>query len=186
MKHIFLTAALLSLSAGAVLADEIEDSLKGALSAYQAGKVKEAMDSAAYAQQLLQQKRGGELAGFLPAAPDGWTRTDNTDINQGLNVLGGGVGAEADYAAGDTEFKITLMANNGVVASMAAILGNTVMMAQMGKIVKVGDRKFLNQDGTLSALIGTQVLLQAQGADPEKMLPLLQKIDFAGLEKFGS
>ena len=56
----------------------------------------------------------------------------------------------------------------------------------MGKIVKVGDRKFLNQDGTLSALIGTQVLLQAQGADPEKMLPLLQKIDFAGLEKFGS
>ena len=185
MQRIFLMTTVLTLIAGVALADEIEDSLKGALAAYQAGKVKDAMDAAAYAQQLMQTKRGGALAAFLPAAPDGWTRTDTADINQGLNVLGGGVGAEASYAEGDTEFKITLMANNSMVASMATILGNTVMMAQMGKIVKVGDRKFLNQDGTLSALVCTQVLVQAQGADPEKMLPLLQKIDFSGLEKFG-
>lgn len=186
MKALFAATALVLCTAIAVQADEAEDSLKSALTSYQAGKLKEAMDELAYAQQLIQTQRATALAAMLPAAPDGWTRTDNSDLNTGLNALGGGVGVEADYSGDGVEFKITVMANNAMVASMATMLGNTAMMAQMGKITKVGDRKFVNADGQLSGLVGTQVLVQAQGADVEKMIPILAKIDFAALEKFGS
>jgi hypothetical protein len=176
------------LLAGLVLpaqADEISDTISRALEAYNAGDRQYAMDELAMAQQLLQAAKADSLSGFLPPAPDGWTRTVNTDMNAGLAIMGGGTGAEATYEGPDGTFRITLMADNPMVGSMAAVLSNTAVMASMGKLVRVGKQRFLQQDNSLQGLVGNRVLVQAQDMTTEAMLPVLEQIDFAALEKFG-
>ena len=130
--------------------------------------------------------KADSLAVFLPEAPEGWTRTINTEMNAGLMMMGGGTGAEASYEGPGGSFTISLTADNPMVASMGAMLGNATLMAQMGKVERVGRQRFLNQNGSLSALIGNRVLVQAQGGEVTDMMPALETIDFAGLEKFGS
>ena len=71
-----------------------------------------------------------------------------------------------------------------MVGSMGAMLGNTQMMAMMGKVVMVGDQPVLEADGSLSTLIAARVLFQAQGAATEVMLPAVQLIDFAKVGVF--
>ncbi|EEW25193.1 hypothetical protein [Rhodobacter ferrooxidans] len=186
MRIAIAFASALLLATPAARADEIADTIKSALDAYTAGDVAFATDELAFAQQLLQARKADNLTTFLPAAPDGWTRTVNSDMNDAFAMMGGGSGIEAQYEMGEQSFKITLMADNPMVASMGAMLGNATMMAQMGKVVRVGRQKFLDQEGNLSALIGNRVLVQAEGAPTEVMLPLLEQIDFDGLEKFGS
>ncbi|MBL4915634.1 hypothetical protein [Szabonella alba] len=181
-----ILAAAFAFTAPAVQADQITETIQSALDAYAAGDVQYAMDELAYAQQQLQALKADSLAVFLPEAADGWTRTVNTEMNAGLMMMGGGTGAEASYEGPGGSFKISLTADNPMVASMGAMLGNATLMAQMGKIERVGRQRFLNQDGSLSALIGNRVLVQAQGGDVADMLPALEMIDYAGLEKFGS
>ena len=77
------------------------------------------------------------------------------------------------------------MADNPMVASMGAMLSNAQIMASMGKVVRVGRVRFLQQDNSLQALIANRILVQAQDGDPAVMLGLLEKMDLAALEKFG-
>lgn len=177
--------ALCALMAGPAHADDIADTIRSALEAWEAGDRQYAMDELVAAQQMIQSLKADDLSGFLPAAPDGWTREVKTDMNAGLAMMGGGTGAEATYQGPDGSFRITLMADNPMVASMGAMLSNAQLMATMGKVVRVGRVRFLQQDNTLQALIGNRVLVQAQDMALEAMLPLLETMDFAGLERFG-
>ncbi|NEX46573.1 hypothetical protein [Pseudotabrizicola algicola] len=101
--------------------------------------------------------------------------------------LGGMIGivADATYSHNDgRSFTITLTADSPAVAGMAGILGNPQMMAMMGKVVRVGTIDVLDQNGSLSALVASRVLLQAQGADAADMSAVLATMDFARLGQF--
>ncbi|MFN3823269.1 MAG: hypothetical protein ACK4RN_04760 [Pseudorhodobacter sp.] len=183
---ILLSSALI-LSAPVARADQVADTIQSALEAYQAGDIQYAMEELAYAQQQLQAMKADSLSAFLPDAPDGWTRSVNTDMNAGLMMMGGGTGAEARYEGAGNSFTLTLTADNPMVASMGAMLGNATMMAQMGgKVERIGRQRFLNQNDSLSGLVGNRVLVQAQGGEVADMMKVLEAIDFAGLEKFGN
>jgi len=183
----FLLSSALIVVAPAARADQVADTIQSALDAYQAGDIQYAMEELAYAQQQLQSMKADSLSAFLPDAPEGWTRTVNTDMNAGLMMMGGGTGAEARYEGAGNSFTLTLTADNPMVASMGAMLGNATMLAQMGgKVERVGRQRFLNQNDSLSGLIGNRVLVQAQGGEIADMMKVLEAIDFAGLEKFGS
>ncbi|TCP38680.1 hypothetical protein [Rhodovulum marinum] len=184
MKRLTLSA-LIALAAPAALADDVTDTLQSAIEAYESGDVKYALEEIAYAQQLLQAMKAEGLTGFLPPAPDGWTREVETDMNQGLAMMGGGTGAEATYAGDGQSFTVTLMADNPMVAAMAAMFGNPMLMGTAGEIVRVGRQKFVDQDGELTALVDNRILIQASGAGRDAMLPVLEKIDFDGLSGFG-
>ena len=56
------------------LADEVIETLEAAISAYEEGDIQYALEELAFAQQLLNELRTGELSSFLPEAPEGWTR----------------------------------------------------------------------------------------------------------------
>lgn len=178
--------ALCALMATPLHADDIADTIRSALKAWEDGDRQYAMDELVAAQQLIQAAKAYDLSAFLPAAPDGWTREIKTEMNAGLALMGGGTGAEATYQGPDGSFRITLMADNPMVASMGAMLANAQVMATMGKVVRVGRVRFLQQDTSLQALIGNRVLVQAQDMAPEVMLPVLETMDLAGLEKFGA
>ena len=180
------TVALLTALSAPAHADEISDTIQSALDAYNAGDTQYAAEELAFAQQLLKAMKTDDLAAFLPAAPDGWTREIDDQMGASLGMMGGGVGAAADYDSGSESITITIMADNPMVTAMASMMGNPVLMASVGKIVRVGRQKFLDQDGDLSALINNRVLVRAEGADPELMIPLLETIDYKALGNFGN
>lgn len=178
----FFSLALVALTAPA-LADEVSDTLSSALQAYEDGDIGYAIEELDYAKQLLQAMKTDALAGFLPEAPDGWTREVSSEMSSGLSMFGGGIGAEATYSNDTDSFTVTLMANNPMVSAFGGMISSAGMMG--GKMVRVGREKFLDQDGELTGLIDNRILIQAQGADPELMLPVLEAIDFKALEDFG-
>ena len=179
------TLALAVLLAAPVQADPIADTIRSALEAWEGGDRAFALDELIAAQQMIQAAKADDLSAFLPEAPAGWTREIRTDMNAGLAMMGGGTGAEASYQGPDGSFRITLMADNPMVASMGAMLSNAALMATMGKVVRVGRVRFLQQDASLQALVANRILVQAQDADPAVMLPVLETMDFAALERFG-
>jgi len=183
-----LSAAALAsvlLMSGPTLADEISATIQSALDAYNAGDIKYATEELAFAQQQLQGLKAEGLQGFLPAAPDGWTRTVNTDMNAGMAMMGGGTGVEATYEGAGQSFTLSLTADSPMVGTFAAMFGNSAMMAAMGTIVRVGREKFVDQDGSLTGVMDGRILIQASGAPVDVMVPMLETMDFKALASFG-
>jgi len=184
MKHLLIPALLATLPVAAA-ADEVTDTLTSAIDAYESGDVQYALEELAYAQQLLQALRAEGLTGFLPPAPEGWTREIDTEMNAGLAMMGGGTGAEATYDGDGQRITVTLMADNPMVGAMAAMFSNPMLMAASGRITRVGRQKFVDQDGELTGLVDNRILVQASGGSPEDKVALLEKIDFGALAQFG-
>jgi hypothetical protein len=186
MRALILTATLAAVPLSAVplsaAADEIADTIRSALSAYESGDAQYAAEELAYAQQLLREVKAAGLTGFLPPAPDGWTRADDTEMTANMGFMGGGVGAKATYTNGTDTFEIMLMADNPMVAAMGGMFANAAAMGI--RQIRVGRERFADQDGQLTALIGNRVLVQASGASADVMVPVLEGIDYAGLSAF--
>ncbi|MFD0980931.1 hypothetical protein [Tropicimonas aquimaris] len=166
-------------------ADDVLDAIDAARAAYEAGNIQDTIDELGNAQQLVATMKAAGLLGFLPEAPDGWTREVRTDMGTALSLFGGGVGAAASYARGGDTFTVTLMADNAMVEAFADLLGNLGALAS-GSQVALGGEAFLDQGGELTGLIDKRILVQASGAPVEVMTPLLETIDFAGIKAFGS
>jgi len=166
------------------LADEVTETLSSALQAYEEGDIEYAIEELDYAKQLLVEMSSMELSAFLPEPPDGWTREISEDgMNAGLAFLGGGVGVEAEYTEGDARFSLSIMADNPMVAGVAAMISNAGLMGM--KMHRVGREKFFQNDDQLITLIDNRILIQAEGATPEQMIPILELIDYKELEDFG-
>ena len=165
-------------------ADEVEETIAAALEAYRAGDLNETAEELAYAQGLLQEMRAAGLSAFLPPAPAGWTREVDTEMSAGMGMMGGGSGAEATYSDGSDSFSITLMADNPMVAGLAGSLGALGMMGG-GKRLRIAGERFIDQDGQIMAIIDDRILVQANGAATEVMVPVLETMDFGALAGFG-
>lgn len=102
-----------------------------------------------------------------------------------MGVLGGGTFARGEYPGPAPSFTIALMADNPMVTSMGAMLGNTRLMSAMGSIIRVNRESFLDQDGALSGLIGNRILVEAEDGDVDTMVEHLERMDFRELMMFG-
>lgn len=164
-------------------ADDVVETLNSALKAYEEGDIKYTLEELEYAKQLLQAMKTQDLTAFLPAAPDGWVREVSTEMNAGLAMFGGGAGAEATYSKGSDSFSVSIMADNPMVAALSGMMANAGLMG--AKLERVGRMKYLNQDGELSGVVDGRILIQASGAEPDVMIPVLETIDHRALEGFG-
>lgn len=183
LRATFFALALVAI-ANPTLADEVSDTLSSALQAYEDGDIDYALEELDYAKQLLQEMSTQELTGFLPEPPEGWTREiSDSGVTAGLSMLGGGAGATAEYTNGTDTVEITLIADSPMVTMFAGMLSNAAMLGM--KLRRVGREKFVEDDGELSGLIDNRILVQAEGAAPEVMIPLLEEIDFKALADFG-
>ncbi|MGH1368196.1 MAG: hypothetical protein ACRBCL_06230 [Maritimibacter sp.] len=166
-----------------LLADEVSDTLSSALEAYEEGDIDYAIEELDYAKQLLQGMKTEALTAFLPAAPDGWSREIDTEMNAGMAFLGGGVGASAEYMKGSESMSVTIMANNPMVTAFGGMIGNAAMLGM--KVERVGREKFLWDDGELTGLIDNRIMIQIEAQDKATALALAEDIDFKALEEFG-
>lgn len=184
MTRFFASLPVLALlAAGPVLADDVTDTLQNAISAYDDGDIDYAISELDYAKQLLTAMKTDALTAFLPQPPDGWTREIDTEMGAGLAMMGGGTGAEADYSGDGSAFSITIMADNPMVAGMAAAIGSAGAMG--AKVERIGREKFMIQDDQITGLIDKRILVQAEGDDIGMMLTILHTMDFKGLADFG-
>ena len=178
-----LALALAFGAATPVLADEITDTLQSAIEAYEDGDIQYALDELDFARQKLLEMKTDSLGAFLPPAPEGWTVETDTEMNSAMAMMGGGVGAEANYAGPDgTGVKLTLMADNPMVASMGAMVSSAAAMGM--KVERINRQRFAVQDDQILGLIGNRVLVQAEG-DLDAARMLLEQMDFKALANFG-
>lgn len=187
MKRTLLALAFVSLPAFPAMADPFVEALETAIEAFREGDLQYAEDELARAQRLLGDMKAQGLADLLPAPPEGWTREIDTSAGQMLGFIGGGTLASATYRSDEHSFDLSLMADNPMVAQLAMMIGNPGMIAQMGgEVERINRVRFLREDRSLRAIVGNRVLVQAEGADPEVMIPLLEQIDFRAMENFGN
>ena len=187
MRSLLAVPLALTLAIGPAQADEVADTLRSALESYEAGDVAYALEELAYAQQLMMAMKADGLAAFLPPAPDGWTMEVNTEMNAALAMMGGGTGAEGRYSNGTDSFTLTLTADSPMVGMFAGMFGNAAVLAAGGaKTIRIGRERFMDQDGQITGLIENRILVQASGAAPDVMLPVIEAIDFRELGRFGN
>ncbi|MCZ7677136.1 MAG: hypothetical protein M5U35_16515 [Roseovarius sp.] len=184
MRILAAAAAAVLMTAQPPMADDISDTLQNALDAYQDGDAQYALEELDYARQLLLALRTDALVEFLPAAPDGWSREVNTEMNAGLSMMGGGTGAEATYEGEGQRITITIMADNPMVGAMGGMIANAAMLG--AKVERIGREKFMVQDGEVSGLLDKRILVKGSGDDLAAVLDLLGKMDFNELKRFGT
>jgi len=185
-----LAAALAALALSAPLpghADAVSDALTAASDAYAEGRLAETASRIAEASAALSALQSAALVALLPPAPDGWTRTENTDMTQSMVVIGGGSGIEATYSGPDgQEFTVSIFADNPMVLSMKEMFANDMLAAMMGGKKTVGAAQFLVQDEqSMFTIIDDRLMVQAMGAPVATMEPVLAALDYAGLAAYG-
>lgn len=181
----FALAAALTLPLAAQ-ADEISDTLQSAIEAYNDGDITYALEELDFARQKLMALRTEAFQQFLPPAPDGWTRDVETEMQAGLAMMGGGMGASAEYRApdGSQYYSITMMADNAMVASMGAMVANAAAMGM--KVERVGRQRVAINDGQAMALVNNRILITIEGGDEALLMQAMEGIDFDALSNFGN
>jgi hypothetical protein len=166
-------------------ADETSDAIAAAQSAYAAGNLKATTEALQAASRAIAVAKGVLLNAALPPAPDGWTREDNTSIAEDFAAIGGGTGAEANYAAADgTTITINIMTESPIVNGMMGMFATEQMMALMGKVVELPGIKMIEQENSLLGIVDGRLLVQIDGAPVDQLLPLASQIDFEALARF--
>ncbi|MEM7237751.1 MAG: hypothetical protein AAF501_08010 [Pseudomonadota bacterium] len=167
-------------------ADEIGDTIRAALEAYEGGDVSLAKEELDYANQLLGQLKAEGLTDFLPEALPGWTRGEAETQAIGAAAFGGGLTAEASYTGGSGSITLRLMADNPMVAAMSTALGNAAIMGSMGTVKRINRQKLVvTPQGEIQALVDNKVLIQIDGSGSvEDKLSYFERLDIRGLKAF--
>lgn len=168
-------------------ADDVEDAIDAALQAYRADDIKTAREELAFASQLLDKRKAGELQSLLPDPLPGWQREDDdSGQSPAMAAFGGGQMAGARYTKDDDAVEIQLMADNPMVAAMGAMFSNTAMMGAMGEVKRLGGEKVvLTQEGELQSLVDGRIMVMVSGsADPETLQAYFEAIDLDKLKAF--
>lgn len=181
-----LGLATLLLAPGLSRADEITDTLQAAIDAYNDGDVAYALEELDFARQRMIAIQADAFKQFLPEAPDGWEREVDDEMQAGLAMMGGGMGATADYRSGDgsQRYTITMMADNAMVASMGAMVANAAAMGM--KLERIGRQRVAINDGQAMALVNNRILITVEGGEEDLLMQAMERIDFDALSNFGN
>ena len=187
MNKIIAVALAASLFAPAtVSADEISDTLQAALDAYNDGDVAYAIEELDFARQKMMAIQADAFQQFLPEAPEGWERVIDNDMQAGLAMMGGGMGASASYNAPDNSqyYSITMMADNAMVATMGGMVANAAAMGM--KVERIGRQRIAMNEGQAMALVNNRILITIDGGDEALLMDAMERIDFEALSDFGN
>ena len=169
----------------ATLADDVSESLNAAMEAYEAGDIAFALEELDFARQKMLSMQADSFQQFLPEAPEGWFRDIDTEMAAGLAMMGGGMGAGAEYRndGGSQYYSITMMADNPMVVSMGAMFSNAAVMGM--RVERVGRQRVAIGDDQAIALVDNRILVQVEGDDEDLLLDVMGQIDFEALSDFG-
>jgi hypothetical protein len=185
------TLAALTFAAAAVSpvwADELSDTIKGALASYESGDLGRTSEDLTYALQLLNQQRAETLKAFLPEPLDGWELRESKGSSNagGMALFGGGLTASAEYRRERDRIEVQIISDSPMISSMAMIFNNPAALGAQGKIKRIGREKVLiKNNGEMQTLIDNRIMVQVSGRAPaEDMEAYFSKIDLRALKDF--
>ncbi len=176
-----LAAAVLPVRA----ADDILDAIDQGRKAYQAGDLGGAKQQLDLASQLIGQKNAEAFAKLLPAPLPGWKAEKAQAQSVGASLFGASA-ASRNYtdAKGDT-VEVSITGDSAMIMQFGPLLANPAMAAAMGKLIRVGkERAIQNQDGDVMLLVHNKFLINVRGsADAASKLAYANAVDIAKLSK---
>jgi hypothetical protein len=166
-------------------ADDVLDAIDSARKAYQSGDLGNAKQSLDLASQLIGQKNAEAFSALLPAPLAGW-KADKAQTAAVGNIGFGASTASRTYTngKGDT-VDVQITGDSAMVTQFATLLANPQIAGAMGKIVRVGSQRAIqNPDGDLNMVIANKYMIVVSGsADVAAKMAYAQAVDVAKLGK---
>ncbi|MCX7314107.1 MAG: hypothetical protein WCG92_07380 [Hyphomicrobiales bacterium] len=178
---IFLLGAL----AAPAFADDIIDAMDAARKAYQSGDLTNAKQSLDLASQLIGQKNAEVFATLLPNALPGWKADKASTQALGMAGFGASMASRTYQNAKGDSVEVQITGDSAMVAQIAAFFSNPALAGAMGKLVRVGSQRAIqDNDGNVKMVIANKFMVSVEGsADAAAKLAYAQAIDVAKLSK---
>jgi len=166
-------------------ADDVLDAIDSARKAYQSGDLGGAKQSLDLASQLIGQKNAEAFAALLPAPLAGW-KADKAQT-AAIGAVGFGAStASRTYTNGKGQnVDVQITGDSALVTQFATLLANPQIAGAMGKIVRVGNQRGIqNPDGDINMVIANKYMIVVSGsADAVAKMAYAQAVDVAKLAK---
>ena len=166
-------------------ADDVLDAIDSARKAYQSGYLGGAKQSLDLASQLIGQKNAEAFAALLPAPLAGW-KADKAQT-AAIGAVGFGAStASRTYTNGKGQnVDVQITGDSALVTQFATLLANPQIAGAMGKIVRVGNQRGIqNPDGDINMVIANKYMIVVSGsADAVAKMAYAQAVDVAKLAK---
>lgn len=183
-RILFISTLVCLLPIGASLADDISDAINDAQKSYKIGDLKTTKQALDLASQLIAQKNAEGLIKAFPKPLSGWT-SEEADTSANAFAAMTGSNATRRYSnKNDDEVTISIAADGPVLAQMVTMLANPQMAAMMGKIIRIGDQRGIQErDGDITILVANRFIIKIEGsAKTEDKFAYAKVIDFAFLQ----
>ena len=177
--------ALLGALGTPALADDITDAMDQARKAYQAGDLGGAKQSLDLASQLIGQKNAEAFATLLPNALPGWKAEKVQTTRLGAADFGASTASRTYNNAKGDHVEVQISGDSAIVSQIAAFLNNPALAGAMGKLVRVGSQRAIQDgDGNVKMIVGVKFLISVEGsADAASKLAYAQAVDVTKLSK---
>ncbi|MCH9741363.1 MAG: hypothetical protein K0U38_11085 [Epsilonproteobacteria bacterium] len=186
ITYVSLSAVLLS---STVMADEVTDTMKEAMEAYEKGDYVQVKDDLTYVLELLKQKKGDSLKTLLPAALDGWKAEDATSETAGSGMLGGGTNISRIYKKDKSKITISVVTDSPLMQSIGMMISNP-MFSSGGKLKRINREKAMikynekQKSGEISLVLDKRYMITVKGREvtEEELVEYTKAIDFKKLK----
>jgi hypothetical protein len=177
--------ALLGALAAPAFADDITEAMDQARKAYQAGDLGNAKQSLDMASQLIGQKNAESFAALLPNPLPGWKAEKANTTALGAVGFGASVASRSYQNAKGDNVEVQITGDSAMVSQIAVFLSNPAMAGAMGKLIRVGNQRGIqDNDGNVKMVVANKFLVSVDGsADAASKLAYAQAIDVAKLGK---
>jgi len=177
--------ALLAALCAPALADDITDAMDQARKSYQAGDLGGAKQSLDLASQLIGQKNAEAFATLLPNALPGWKAEKAQTTALGAVGFGASTASRTYNNAKGDHVEVQITGDSAMVSQIATFLNNPALAGAMGKLIRVGNQRAIQDgDGNVKMIVANKFLISVDGsADAASKVAYAQAIDFAKLSK---
>ena len=187
LTYISLSTILLSTS---ILADDITDTMEDALTAYKKGDYVQAKEDLTYAMELLKQKKGETIKGFLPDALDGWKAEDAKSESAGSGMLGGGSTTSRTYTKDKSKIVISVITDSPLLQGLGSLIGNP-MFNSGGKLKRINREKASikynakQKSGDITIMLDKRFLVTVEGTKvtEDELVEYAKAIDFKKIKE---
>ena len=186
LKQLTLATALLVAAVFPVrAADDVLDAIDQARKAYQAGDLGGAKQQLDLASQLIGQKNAETFANLLPAPLAGWQAEKAEAHAVGASLLGASAASRRYTNAKGEDVEVSITGDSAMVMQFAPMIANPALAAAMGKLVRVGAlRGIQNRDGDVLLVVNNKFMINVSGsADAASKLAYANAVDTAKLAK---
>jgi hypothetical protein len=183
--RISVLVAVIGLVGTTLHADEILDALDAARKHYQAGNLGGAKQSADLASQLIGQKNAESFVALLPKPLPGWVADEAKTTAVGSTAFGVSQARRNYSHANGDNVDVQITGDSAVIAQIAPIMANPQFAGAMGKIVRIGEQRAIqNPQGDVHVVVNNKFLVVVTGSAPAPVkLTYAQGVDFAQLSK---